>query len=54
MRDRGWISELTLPNGMQTPAIGFPVHMSGYKFEVTAQPPRLGEHNEAVQSEWLR
>ena len=54
VRDRGWISELTLPNGMQTPAIGFPVHMSGYTFEVTAQPPRLGEHNEAVQSEWLR
>ncbi|MBA2722002.1 MAG: CoA transferase [Methylibium sp.] len=54
VKESGWVSELTLPNGMTTPAIGFPVQISGYQFKVDAQPPRLGEHNEAVRSEWLR
>jgi len=54
VKERGWISELTLPNGMTTPTIGFPVQISGYEFAIDAPPPRLGEHNEAVRSEWLR
>lgn len=54
VKESGWISELTLPNGMTTPTIGFPVQISGYEFKVDAQPPRLGEHTEKVRSEWLR
>ncbi|MBA3599071.1 MAG: CoA transferase [Methylibium sp.] len=54
VKESGWVSELTLPNGMTTPAIGFPVQISGYEFRVDAQPPRLGEHNAAVRSEWLK
>ena len=53
VQERGWISELALPNGMTTSTIGFPVQISGYEFRVDAQPPRLGEHTEAVRSEWL-
>jgi crotonobetainyl-CoA:carnitine CoA-transferase CaiB-like acyl-CoA transferase len=53
VKERGWISELTLPNGMTTPTIGFPVQISGYEFAIDAPPPRLGEHTEAVRSEWL-
>ena len=54
VKERGWISELTLPNGMTTPTIGFPVQISGYEFAIDAPPPRLGEHTEAVRSEWLQ
>jgi crotonobetainyl-CoA:carnitine CoA-transferase CaiB-like acyl-CoA transferase len=54
VRESGWLSELTLPNGMRTPTIGYPVLMSGYEFAVTAPPPRLGEHTAAVEAEWLR
>jgi len=54
VRESGWLSELTLPNGMRTPTIGYPVLMSGYQFAVTAPPPRLGEHSAAVEAEWLR
>jgi len=54
VQERGWITELTLPNGMTTPTIGYPVHMSGYEFRIDAPPPRLGENTEEVCSEWLR
>jgi crotonobetainyl-CoA:carnitine CoA-transferase CaiB-like acyl-CoA transferase len=54
VKEQGWISELKLPNGVSTPTIGFPVHISGYTFSVDAQPPRLGEHTEEVRAQWLR
>lgn len=54
VQERGWITELTLPNGMTTPTIGYPVHMSGYEFRIDARPPRLGENTEEVCNEWLR
>ena len=54
VKERGWVSELELPNGLKTPTIGFPVHIAGYEFSVDARPPRLGEHTEAVAREWLR
>ncbi|MEO7336950.1 MAG: CoA transferase [Caldimonas sp.] len=54
VKERGWVAELTLPNGMKTPTIGYPVHMKGYEFSVDAPPPRLGEHTDSVRGEWLR
>jgi succinate--hydroxymethylglutarate CoA-transferase len=54
VEDRGWLSELPLPNGMTTPTIGYPVHMRGYAFSIDAGPPRLGEHTEQVRDEWLK
>lgn len=54
VQERRWITELALPNGMTTPTIGYPVHMSGYEFRIDALPPRLGENTEEVCSEWLR
>jgi succinate--hydroxymethylglutarate CoA-transferase len=54
VQSRGWISDLLLPNGVTTPTIGYPVHMTGYDFRIDASPPRLGADTEEVRSEWLR
>ncbi|KKI90495.1 carnitine dehydratase [Bacillus sp. SA1-12] len=44
---------MNLPNGVQTPTIGFPVKMTGYEFEIYQNPPLIGEHNNEVIKEWL-
>ena len=49
----GLVHPLTLPNGVKTRTIGFPVLMSGYTFEVRRPPPALGAHNAEVFEEWL-
>ena len=49
----GLVHPLTLPNGVQTRTIGFPVTMSGYTFEVRRPPPALGAHTAEVLEEWL-
>ena len=47
------LKEMNLPNGEQTTAVGFPVKMTDYEFEIYRIPPKLGEHNEQVIEEWL-
>lgn len=48
-----WISDVSLPNGVTTRTVGFPIGISGYRFDVYRAPPKLGEHNHEVFSEWL-
>ncbi|MGE0613321.1 MAG: CaiB/BaiF CoA transferase family protein [Hyphomicrobiales bacterium] len=47
------VRPLTLPNGVETRTTAYPVHMSGYRFEVVRRPPELGEHTQEVCDEWL-
>ena len=47
------VRPLTLPNGVHTRTTAFPVAMSGYRFEVFREPPRLGADNDAVRDDWL-
>ena len=49
----GLVHPLTLPNGVRTRTVGFPVTMSGYTFEVRRPPPALGAHTAEVFEEWL-
>ena len=49
----GLVHPLTLPNGVRTRTIGFPVTMSGYTFEVRQPPPALGAHTAEVFEEWI-
>ena len=49
----GLVHPLTLPNGVETRTIGFPVSMSGYAFEINRAPPALGAHTDEVLEEWL-
>jgi succinate--hydroxymethylglutarate CoA-transferase len=51
--ERGWLSQMELPNGVVTPTVGNPVSITGYQFSIEAMPPRLGEHTAAVRAEWL-
>ena len=44
---------LTLANGAKTRTTAYPVAMTGYAFEITRRPPRLGEHSEEVFEDWL-
>jgi succinate--hydroxymethylglutarate CoA-transferase len=47
------VRPLTLPNGVETKTVTFPVRISGFKFDVRRPPPKLGEHQTEVLSEWL-
>ncbi len=47
------LKEMNLPNGESITAVGFPVKMTDYEFEIYRIPPKLGEHNEQVIEEWL-
>lgn len=49
----GLIHPLTLPNGVETKTTGYPVHLTGFTFEIARPPPQLGEHTEEVYMEWL-
>jgi crotonobetainyl-CoA:carnitine CoA-transferase CaiB-like acyl-CoA transferase len=46
------IHEMDLPNGTTTQTVAFPIGISGYQFEVSRPPPKLGEHTEEVFAEW--
>lgn len=50
----GIIGEVRLPNGVTTPNVGFPIHMSDFAFSVYRNPPKLGEHQEEVFRDWLQ
>lgn len=50
---KGWITDMSLPNGVQTKTVGFPIDIEGFAFSIYRDPPRLGEHNAEVFQEWL-
>jgi crotonobetainyl-CoA:carnitine CoA-transferase CaiB-like acyl-CoA transferase len=50
--ESGLLHELPLPNGTSTTAVGYPVKLSGFEFEIYRQPPRKGEHSETIYDEW--
>ena len=47
------VRDLTLPNGIKTQTLAFPISITDYEFEIFKPPPNLGEHNEMVVSDWL-
>lgn len=49
----GWVTDLTLPNGVATKTVGFPIGMSCHTFRIFRPPPKLGEHNQEVVNDWL-
>lgn len=48
----GWVMPIAMPNDVQTRTVGFPVSLTDFAFGITKAPPRLGEHNEEVATEW--
>jgi crotonobetainyl-CoA:carnitine CoA-transferase CaiB-like acyl-CoA transferase len=42
-----------LPGGASTLSIGNPLRMTDYSFQVTRNPPGLGEHDADVFEDWL-
>lgn len=54
VREMGWVQPLTMPNGATAQTVGFPIALSDFDFEITRQPPLLGEHNEEVFDEWTQ
>jgi len=47
------VHPLSLPNGVVTKTIGFPVSMTNHRFEIYREPPELGAQTEEVFAEWL-
>ena len=50
----GLVRDLELPNGARTRTTAFPIHISGYDFEIRRAPPELGADNETVFRDWLK
>ncbi len=46
------VREMTLPNGVTTKTVPFPVAISGFD-PIVAGVPKLGEHNDQVIKDWL-
>ncbi len=47
------VRPMTLPNGVLTRTLAFPVGITGYAFDVYREPPQLGAHTGEVLAEWL-
>jgi len=47
------VEPITLPNGVTTQTVGYPVKISGFDFEIRRRPPSLGEHSGEIVQEWL-
>lgn len=54
VRGMGWVETIAMPNGTSAETVGFPIGISEYDFEIVRTPPKLGEHNDEVLSEWTR
>ena len=52
VRGMGWVKTIAMPNGTSVKTVGFPIGISEYDFEIVRTPPKLGEHNDEVLSEW--
>ncbi|MCP4203754.1 MAG: CoA transferase, partial [bacterium] len=48
----GLVRPLTLPNGVETRSVGFPIAISGYRYETYRPPPEFGAHTEEVFADW--
>ncbi|WP_138756380.1 CaiB/BaiF CoA transferase family protein [Paenibacillus sinopodophylli] len=48
----GLLHQLELPNGAETTAVGYPVKLSNYEFEIYLRPPLKGEHSSQIPEEW--
>lgn len=48
----GILCPIELPGGGATLSIGNPLAMTDYTFQVSRNPPRLGEHDEEVFEDW--
>lgn len=46
------VQDLELPNGVKTRTTGYPIRISGLECGIRRQPPKLGEHTDAVIAEW--
>lgn len=53
VKEMGLIEDIQLPIGLFTKDIGFPIQLSDFEFEIFKSPPKLGEHNDEVFSEWI-
>jgi succinate--hydroxymethylglutarate CoA-transferase len=47
-REHGLMRSLTLPNGVETRTVAFPVAIAGYEFEIYRPQPQLGDHTADV------
>ena len=47
------VKPITLPNGSKTYSVTFPISIKGVETKDLKIPPKLGEHNEEIISEWL-
>ena len=47
------VKPITLPNGSKTYSVTFPVSIKGVETKDLKIPPKLGEHNKEIISEWL-
>jgi crotonobetainyl-CoA:carnitine CoA-transferase CaiB-like acyl-CoA transferase len=50
----GLLHNLTLPNGVRTTTVGFPIAISDFEFKVDRPPPILGEHTKEVARDWIK
>lgn len=46
----GWVEPLTLPNGVETRTVGFPIRFDGAAPAIRLGPPKLGQHNTALDA----
>jgi crotonobetainyl-CoA:carnitine CoA-transferase CaiB-like acyl-CoA transferase len=53
VKQSGILCSLVLPGGRSTLSIGNPLRMTDYSFQVTRNPPGLGEHGTDVFEDWL-
>lgn len=50
--ESGLIHEMELPNRTRTKAVGYPVKLTDYTFDIYRKPPLRGEHTEEIFDEW--
>jgi crotonobetainyl-CoA:carnitine CoA-transferase CaiB-like acyl-CoA transferase len=50
----GLVRDMKLSNGAMTKTVGFPISVSGFKFDIERSPPQLGAHNDEVFTEWTK
>jgi len=53
VKQSGILCSLVLPGGASTLSIGNPLRITDYAFQVTRNPPGLGEHGAEVFEDWL-
>ena len=47
-----FVHPMTLPNGVLTRTMGFPIKISDFSFTMKRQPPELGAHNCELENDW--